>query len=286
LTHCWTGLDQPNHPESAGHDALPCPAIARHQLSGAYRARLRMSEDRKKRQHETRHTHYSAAINISTTINRTNKRFANYCPEWLRRALEPIDIAPKNFAMIRQHRLYMTQQQCAAYLRVSVSTVSAWENGRTPIPFMAFETLRLMADTTEARLTHPEWEGWSVSRRGELCSPDNTVRLPEGAVRSYQFIVANVMPALRAEIRQLQTHLEQAKEAIRKASELTPAMDDTNRMKLAGAVMRALLETELTTGHTTQTGKALGTEPVQPTASGNGYDNREIDSLLGLPRTP
>lgn len=259
-----------------------------------------MSDTRKKRQakrdaSDTDHrrlTHYEAAVRLSVRVNRKNKHFANYCPEWLRRALEPIDITPEQFVMIRRHRLYMTQEQCAGYLRVSVSTVSAWENGHTPIPFMAFETIRLMAETMDARLTHPEWEGWSVSKHGELCSPDNTVRLSESAVRSYHFMVANVMPALRSDIRQLQHDLDEARETVRKASEIMQQVDDAQRMKLAKAVVRALFDAELSKD--TDTPADGQPDPLPPSTLGRApdlqippkrtsiADHTSIDTLLNL----
>ncbi|MBI1396909.1 MAG: hypothetical protein GC151_13095 [Betaproteobacteria bacterium] len=155
---------------------------------------------------------------------------------------------------------------------------------------MAFETLRLRAETTAARMAHPEWDGWSVNRRGELCSPDDTVCLPESAVHSYHFMVANIMPALRSDIRQLRKDLDDARESLRKANEIVQAVDDAHRMTLAKAIVRALFETELpkdgpdeatATPATCAAGAILPALPIPPKRA-TLADAPEIDLLLNL----
>lgn len=238
---------------------------------------------------QRRATRYEPPPKLDRRVNRQNKRFDNYCPDWLRSALEPIEIGPQQFQMFRRDVLNMTQAQAAAYLRVSASTVSAWESGRSRIPFMAFETLRLMAETTHARIAHPEWEGWTVNRAGELCSPDSTVRLPEQAVRVYHFIIGNVLPALRSDVRELQRDLDDARAKLARADELMQAVTGSQRMALAKAVVRTLFDTELEPDPTSSNGArpappvpitsgALQPPPYRKTLA----DSREIDALLKL----
>lgn len=238
---------------------------------------------------QRRTTRYEPPPKLDRRVNRKGRRFDGHCPDWLRSALEPIEIQPERFRMFRRDVLHMTQTQAAAYLRVSASTVSAWEAGRSRIPFMAFETLRLMAETTHARMAHPEWDGWTVNRAGELCSPDSTVRLPEQAVRVYHFIVSNVMPALRSDIRELQSDLDDARAKLARADELMQAVTGSQRMTLAKAIVRTLFATELEPDTTPEkdappappvpiTSGALKPPPYRKTLA----DSLEIDALLKL----
>ena len=105
---------------------------------------------------------------ISETINQA---FPEYHPQWVMQS-QRMAIDPENFCYLRKSLLHLSQQQCAAYLRVSQRTLRYWENGGVPIPFMAFELLRLVYESVNFRLSHPDWDGWFINCDGKLVSPD------------------------------------------------------------------------------------------------------------------
>jgi hypothetical protein len=78
----------------------------------------------------------------------------------------------KNFEHLRRNCLLISQEQAAAYLRASLDDVQAWESGRLPVPFMAFELLRLVFESSSYRLSNAMWDGWFIARDGYFVSPD------------------------------------------------------------------------------------------------------------------
>jgi transcriptional regulator with XRE-family HTH domain len=100
-----------------------------------------------------------------------NEAFPGYHPQWVMQS-QRMTITPENFCYLRQSLLCISQEQCAAYLQVSQRTLRRWERGDIPIPFMAFELLRLVYESVNFRLSHPDWDGWFISANGELVSPD------------------------------------------------------------------------------------------------------------------
>lgn len=100
-----------------------------------------------------------------------NEAFPGYHPLWIQGS-QKLRVSGEQFKFFRQHLLQITQQQCAAYLRVKLYILRAWEQGREPVPFMAFELLRVVHESTAFKLSHPEWGGWFIASSGELVSPD------------------------------------------------------------------------------------------------------------------
>lgn len=98
--------------------------------------------------------------------------FGSSFPQWYIKASPWVEITPQRFQTMRKMILGLQINQCAAYLRVSRSSVSAWESGRTPIPFAAYEALRLQSETNFFKMSHQIWDGWYVQRQtGALISP-------------------------------------------------------------------------------------------------------------------
>ena len=97
-----------------------------------------------------------------------NKAFPDYHPQWLQMS-QMRDINPAMFLGFRKS-LGMTREQCAAYLRVDFSTVTAWERGSRPVPFASFELLRVIRESVSFKMSHPEWDGWFISADGVLAS--------------------------------------------------------------------------------------------------------------------
>ncbi len=100
-----------------------------------------------------------------------NEAFPGYHPLWVQQS-QRLAVSGEQFKYFRQQLLSITQKQCAAYLRVKIRTVQAWEQGREPVPFMAFELLRLVYEGATFKLSHPAWDGWFVEKSGRLVSPD------------------------------------------------------------------------------------------------------------------
>lgn len=100
-----------------------------------------------------------------------NAAFPGYHPLWVQQS-QRLTVGPENFAHIRQHCLQISIDQAAAYLRVERAEVEAWEQGARPVPFMAFELLRLVYESVAYRLSHAKWDGWFLNRSGEFVSPD------------------------------------------------------------------------------------------------------------------
>lgn len=74
---------------------------------------------------------------IEPTSKTIDPAFPGYHPLWVQDS-QRLAITPSSFTYMRRDMLNISQAKIAAYLRVSVKTISAWEAGRKNIPFMAF----------------------------------------------------------------------------------------------------------------------------------------------------
>lgn len=109
---------------------------------------------------------------IEPTDPAINEAFPGFHPIWVQES-QRLHVTGEQFQYFRKYLLAISQKQCAAYLRVKPHRVQAWEQGRQPVPFMAFELLRLVYEGATFKLSHPDWDGWFIDRRsGKLVSPD------------------------------------------------------------------------------------------------------------------
>jgi transcriptional regulator with XRE-family HTH domain len=108
---------------------------------------------------------------IEPVSREIDKAFPEYHPMWIINSQTAM-ISGKKFYHLREYVMKITQEQCAAYLRVKPCLINAWENEKKPVPFMAFELLRLVYETANFRLSHRDWAGWFVNEVGRLVSPD------------------------------------------------------------------------------------------------------------------
>jgi hypothetical protein len=100
-----------------------------------------------------------------------NKAFPGYQPQWLQRSQRGT-VNAEGFVYLRMFVLNLSQAKTAAYLRVSTKQVRAWETGAEPVPFMAFELLRMVCESAAHRLSHAKWDGWFIGEDGGFVSPD------------------------------------------------------------------------------------------------------------------
>jgi DNA-binding transcriptional regulator YiaG len=119
---------------------------------------------------ETLWSYFMQAIEPSSEA--INKAFPEYHPMWVIQS-QRLVLGAEQFKYLRKELLGISQEQCAAYMRVSLSSVRAWEKGSIQVPFMAVELLRLVYESPEFRLSHNHWQGWFINRDGRLVSPDS-----------------------------------------------------------------------------------------------------------------
>jgi len=148
-----------------------------------------------------------------------NKAFPGYHPGWVQRS-QRATIGAENFVYLRMYLLNLSQKKTAAYLRVSEKQVRAWESGAEPVPFMAFELLRLVYESAAYRLSHAKWDGWFINDEGCFVSPDVgrlSIRPEDFASLQY---VQSERDALRAENARLREAIAAQSEENTKLREL------------------------------------------------------------------
>jgi FtsZ-binding cell division protein ZapB len=130
-----------------------------------------------------------------------NHAFPGYHPQWVAQS-QAITIAGKNFHWMR-HGMGLTVEQCAAYLRVNPSAVRSWETDAVPVPFTAFELLRVISNTTFCKLSHHRWDGWFIEKQnGALVSPDYRITTTPEDINTFQ-LVQNKLTLLESENQRL-----------------------------------------------------------------------------------
>lgn len=107
---------------------------------------------------------------IEPTSVEINRAFPGYHAQWLQVG-QAVTILPETFKNFR-NLLGLTVPQLAAYLRRGRSTVYQYESGESAIPFSDFEVMRLLLENVRFKLSHPAWDGWFVSDKGVLVSPN------------------------------------------------------------------------------------------------------------------
>lgn len=100
-----------------------------------------------------------------------NVAFPEYHPMWVIQS-QSKSVSAGYFQHMRKFMLNMTVDQCAAYVRVSSSTVRNWESGKASVPFAVFELLRVVFESAHFRLSNKDWQGWFIDHDGRLVSPD------------------------------------------------------------------------------------------------------------------
>ena len=157
---------------------------------------------------ETRRAYWMQAIEPKS--EELNKAFPGYHPQWVQMS-QMRNISPGMFTSFRE-ALYMTKEQCAAFLRVHSRTISKWERGVLPVPFACFELLRVIRESVSFKMSHPEWDGWFISRDGVLVSPDLGAKQGEFTPERLNWLAWNTHEAalLRNEVDQLKEELSTA----------------------------------------------------------------------------
>lgn len=118
---------------------------------------------------KTRWAYWMQAIEPTSEV--INQAFPGYHPTWVHRS-QRTAINAESFVYLRKFLLNLSQTQTAAYLRVSVKQLRAWEQDTDAVPFMAFELLRMVYESATFRLSHSQWDGWFIGKDGCFVSPD------------------------------------------------------------------------------------------------------------------
>lgn len=147
---------------------------------------------------------------IEPTSKELNEAFPDYHPQWVQMS-QSINISPVMFKALREG-LGISQVQCAAYLRTTPKTVGCWERGDHPIPFAAFEVLRLVIDSAQFKLAHPAWDGWFIGKSGELNSPDVGGKGFTPELLNWYSFQRSEASVLKIELRKLTAKLGEAQE--------------------------------------------------------------------------
>lgn len=93
--------------------------------------------------------------------------------------------------------------EIARICAVTVKTARNWRSGKVCPPATAIMVLE-----RDLGCFHPDWAGWVISARGELCSPENWIATP-GDVLSIQLVQAQ-LSTYRSENRALKAALANA----------------------------------------------------------------------------
>ena len=222
---------------------------------------------RKGRLNDRGNTVYEARA-ADSDVSEGDKRSKKYRPRWFLVAQQRKEISPEDFVLLRRHALRMSQEQCAAYLGVSRHAVWQWETSRNPIPFMAYELLRLLSETMDFKMDHPEWEGWGVNRNGELSNPDNTVILTPDDLKGIEHLLRNQVPHLRRENLFLTREIEGTRGQLLQLANLVSEFQKKVPLDSAKARIGMLLEKSRPALPALASGPAAITHQVPDDASG------------------
>lgn len=163
---------------------------------------------------------------IEPTDAAINRVFPEYHPLWVQHSRR-LTVASENFKHLRKYCLNLTLAQAATYLRVSVRDVRGWENGQQPVPFMAFDLLRIVYESVSYRLSHQKWDGWYIDSDGFMVSPD----VGKLFIEPSDFIFYTRQ---RGQIRALEKQLAEFKEQVaKKAAENTELRQQFQHGELA-----------------------------------------------------
>jgi len=131
-----------------------------------------MAKASKPKPYPNKSTDWSYMMQAIEPSNREiNVAFPDYHPMWVIQSQKKT-VSGENFKLLREHLLKMTREQCGAYFRVSKATIQNWETGKSKLPFIAFELMRLVFESVHFRLSNKDWQGWFVNNDGRLVSPD------------------------------------------------------------------------------------------------------------------
>lgn len=108
-------------------------------------------------------------------------------------------------ATIPEELFRFSLKDLARICQVTERTARRWVDGQTVTPGAVIILLRALI-SRDLGFFHPAWEGWVISHRGELCSPENWFCTP-GQVRALQLKEAQVA-ALQHEVLELRMEIE------------------------------------------------------------------------------
>ena len=85
-----------------------------------------------------------------------------YAPEWWLDSMESREVSAEQFRLWRTQAVFMNQTHAAAFFRVPIPTITAWEKGRETIPYAVAFMMRWAWNCDEVRLSRPGFHDWAI----------------------------------------------------------------------------------------------------------------------------
>lgn len=144
-----------------------------------------------------------------------------YAPPWWIDAMKAQDVSAEQFKRWRTQMLCMSQRHAAAYFRVPIATITAWEKGRKMIPYAISFMMRWAMDCADVRLSKPGFDKWGVY----YCSRDKVAKLYHRDIHiefteGHLIWLANEMTVLRMAARETDALRERVDQLIAENTKL------------------------------------------------------------------
>jgi DNA-binding transcriptional regulator YiaG len=158
----------------------------------------------------------AGAKNTSTARTRKNisRIFDRRRKPWLRPIFDLPKPTAERFRRLRQEILSLSRNDAARLFRVAKQTVWKWETGVRRVPFSAYLTLRLLAESARNLSSADPWQRFSLfASAGD--PPANVISFSSRAVAPTPPALAEVLPRIalesragyRGRVRQLQERM-------------------------------------------------------------------------------
>lgn len=108
-----------------------------------------------------------------------------------------------SFQDLRQNA-HLSRSACADYLKVDLSTINRWDNGRSPAPFAVCELMKVVAGKLPQIALSSAFNGWTY--QGEYLYTPEGDRFTAGDIREL-FILRQQLRAYRVEVKELKTEI-------------------------------------------------------------------------------
>jgi len=108
----------------------------------------------------------SIAFVTARSKKRVNRMPAHdaYVAAWAQPYMQIRQASGEEFFQLRRYILQLSRADVARLLRVAKNTIWDWETCRTRLPFSAYFSLRLIAESLRFRLASEAWRDWELDQ--------------------------------------------------------------------------------------------------------------------------